>query len=78
MDVFYHATAVPVAALATGTVIEVHVVVADHVENHLGGLGQGHGAEVHPVHHVLHSALPQPEVQQSMQFWEKVCTGTYL
>ena len=51
----------PVAALAAGAVVEVHVVVADEVEDHLGGLGQGHGAQVDPIQHVLQRALAQPD-----------------
>ena len=50
----------PVAALAARSVVEVHVVVADEVEDHLGGLGQRHGAQVDTVHHVLQRSLTQP------------------
>jgi len=50
----------PVAALAARSVVEVHVVVADEVEDHLGGLGQRHGAQVDTVHHVIHRPFTQP------------------
>jgi hypothetical protein len=58
---FLYAEMLPVTALAAGAIVEVHVVIADQVQDHLGGLGQCHMTQMNAIQcHVIHGTLTQP------------------
>ena len=51
-----------ITTLTAGTIIKVHVVITDQVQDHLGGLGDGQGAQVVSILHAVQGTLCQPKM----------------